>query len=102
MNLKDQIKKASIVVYLHDVLEDCPNLNSSIIGNNFSDEIEYLVTLLSKNYCGKSNYEQYIEEISKDRIIRGVKICDINCNLADSPTDEQKEKYKIALEILGY
>ena len=45
-------------------------------------------------------YPDYIKRVCENDIARIVKIFDIRDNLADAPTEKQRENYKFAVEML--
>lgn len=89
-----------IVAVLHDTLE---------MGN--MENRNEVITLLEKTEQGKAlmgsvlllthkdgeSYEDYITKLSEHRTARIVKIADIIANLCDTPTENQKKKYRYAL-----
>lgn len=47
------------------------------------------------------SYEAYLEKVSKNEIAKIVKVADIQHNLSDDPSENQKKKYKKALAFLA-
>lgn len=87
------------VAWLHDVLEDSEISTQNLLDAGIKKEVVFYVSLLTHH---KSEpYLDYIQRLAYGGgISRKVKLADIFTNLADSPTDRQKEKYKKALAIL--
>lgn len=91
--------QVTTTAWLHDVIEDNRWVTAdTLIELGVDVEVVNAVQLLTK--CKGEAYVDYIKRIAGNAIARRVKIADIECNLADAPTDEQRSKYKIALEIL--
>lgn len=87
-----------IVGFCHDLLEDTEATIEDLQALGCTKEQIKAVELLTKKKG--VDYLDYIGKIKQNPLARAVKINDINCNLADDPTDKQKEKYGKVLEIL--
>ena len=90
--------------YLHDSIENAQeNLETLKQLKQEIKELSPLVLEYVENLSHKKeieDYEEYIKRISKDNKLLVLKFCDIIDNLSDTPTEQQKEKYKRALTIL--
>lgn len=98
-----------IIAVLHDVIED--GLDQGVTEEYIREEFERAgfsgVNLMYVMYGLKylthdkeeDTYAEYIEKIA-GTVYRKFKIADITINLADSPSDYQKMKYKKAMKIL--
>lgn len=81
-----------VTALLHDILEDT-NCDPVYIKTTFGEDILMSVVLLTKS--AEIGYEQYLRDISKNRIAKIVKIADrlVNIyNLKDIKDEAQKEK----------
>ena len=110
-----------IVALLHDMLEDTdfiieelsPNgllivlepcydgFKPILVNDNIAtltDKQANALHLLTK--CPSQSYDDYLQDISKNKLATKVKIADMFHNLSDSPTDHQKQKYLRGLQIL--
>lgn len=96
---------------MHDIIENTEakleinfqSIASSIIYNSIIYYIKTETTAKSLYYLTKQkeqSYNDYIYNISQDKLATKVKLADIVCNLADSPSEHAKQKYLKALPIL--
>lgn len=83
--------------YLHDSIED-KRTTYEEVKSEFGEWIADGVLGMSKPEGVE--YEEYIKDISKDTLLRKIKIADILANLSDSPSEKQLQKYTKALSIL--
>ncbi len=100
-------KKAKIIAWLHDVLEDTSVTEDDLIKHGFPMDIIQVLRLLTKRPGDDENYEGYILRLQHDALAREVKIADLTHNSditrIPHPTAEdfkRLEKYKNALSIL--
>ena len=100
-------KKAKIIAWLHDVLEDTTVTEADLIQQGFPMDIIEVLRLLTKQPGDYENYEGYILRLQHDPLAREVKIADLTHNSditrIPHPTAEdfqRLEKYKHALSIL--
>ena len=82
--------------WLHDVWEANPHWSYETLEEKIGSLWAFYVAQLTIEK-GQS-YKDYIENLSG--VARKVKIADIFSNLAESPTEYQKQKYRKALKIL--
>ena len=88
------------VAWLHDVLEDTPLTSVDLQAQGFPPVVIAAVEALTR-----SEHEPYLEFIHRLRsnpLAVAVKRADIASNLADTPTDAQRQKYASALEALEH
>lgn len=92
-------EKSSQYAILHDTFEDCNDkrilLNKlSEIDESIDGSLPSTIIMLTHNQ--HESYEKYIERIvnSKNKNIIAVKLADMIHNLTDSPTPNQREKYR--------
>lgn len=90
---------AKPVAWLHDVLEDCPQVTTLHLLERGVGAPNIVSIMFLTKWAG-DNYEEYISRIKLDPIAREVKIADIEHNLSCNPKPEKVEKYRKALEIL--
>jgi (p)ppGpp synthase/HD superfamily hydrolase len=86
------------VAYLHDVLEDTGVTAEHLDELGVTHDVIEAVSAMTK--CKGETYNDYLERVAQNEIARAVKIFDVKDNLADSPTERQKEKYVAALKFL--
>lgn len=84
--------------WLHDVIEDTEVTASSLSACGIPESVIKAVEALT--YTGSLNYEEYLLGVKRDWIAKKVKVADMICNLADSPTDRQIIKYARGLVFL--
>ena len=68
-----------IVAVLHDLLEDCPEWNESILRQFFSEDIVLSVICMTK--IREENYDAYIDRVSTDYWATYVKVKDLEDNM---------------------
>lgn len=68
-----------IVAYLHDMLEDIPSISIAHLLEYYPENIVNSVAILTKKFG--QNYQEYIEEVSKDPLALRVKIADLQHNM---------------------
>lgn len=68
-----------IVAYLHDTLEDIPSISIAHLLEYYPENIVNSVAILTKKFG--QNYQEYIEEVSKDPLALRVKIADLQHNM---------------------
>lgn len=89
------------VALLHDTLEDAPSFTAGRLRNlGIPDNIIEAVEAITKQDGEK--YEAYLERVKANPLASKVKIADMLCNLADTPSEKQKAKYAKGLKALGY
>jgi hypothetical protein len=91
-------KDAQIVAWLHDVLEDTHLDADDLFRYGVSPIHIEAIDLLTKER-GVS-YEDYIAGIRGCPLATKVKLADMASNLADKPTEKQRQKYAEAMYIL--
>lgn len=96
MGYNDEVTLA--VAWLHDVLEDtdCP---IGLISADCGLQVANGVLDLTKDK--RESYDDYLRGILGSPIPTRVKIADMLCNLADSPTYDQIRKYAHGLSVLA-
>ena len=98
-------KRAKIVAFLHDVLEDS---NKYEINDFYFLDEEQKKALLLLTHNDSDEYFEYVKRIKQNKIAREVKLMDLKDNmnlkrLKDISKDDEKrlEKYQIARDILS-
>ena len=86
------------VAYLHDVLENTSVTADHLDELGVTEEVISAVQAMTKGVS--EPYPDYIKRVCENDIARIVKIFDIRDNLADAPTEKQRENYKFAVEML--
>lgn len=86
------------VAYLHDVLEDTNVTAEHLDELGITEEVIAAVRAMTKK-PGES-YSDYIKRVCENDLARIVKRFDVLDNLSDAPTEKQREKYKLALDVL--
>lgn len=87
------------VAWLHDVVEDT-RISATQLNALFPAHIVQAVVFMSKIH-GETE-EEYVSNLKRSPLAVRVKLHDMASNLADSPTDKQKDKYRrIAKALLG-
>lgn len=66
--------------YLHDVVEDCPETNISIIEDRFGKKVSEIVWALT-NDTGKRASVEYYEKIAENPLAQIIKLCDRIANV---------------------
>ena len=79
-----------VVALLHDLLEDCPEWNETILRHFFSTAIVDSIVFLTKT--NGQNYDSYIENISNNEWARVVKIADLKDNMDITRLESLDEK----------
>ena len=92
------------VAYLHDILEDTFIIKVDLI-ENFGEEIANAVDCITKRK--NEDYENYINRVKQNNLVRIVKICDLEHNSDISRIEnltkrdlERQNKYKQAISKL--
>lgn len=90
--------------FIHDVLEDT-EWTAAQLREHLDDVVVDAVVLLTHREKGET-YLNYIRRILNAeglaaQIALRVKLADMGANLADDPSDRQKEKYGQALKIIA-
>jgi len=97
-----------VVGYLHDVIEDTDyTLTDSYWKNMFTPDLDvidlpdsvYNALLLLTKEPGQ-NYQDYIVNISSDKLATKVKLADIYHNRSCNPSEQAKKKYLKAIPVL--
>lgn len=91
-------KEAEIVAWLHDVLEDSDETESSLIQKGIPKHLVECVKLLTRDK--NQPYKEYIQKIKDNPLAKKVKIADMLSNMSDDPTEKQIVKYSKAFIIL--
>lgn len=89
-----------IVAVLHDTLEDT-NLTTYELVRDYRPKDEVLEALEAITKTEGQTYIDFILQVKKNKIATAVKIEDINHNLFDLGNGNLREKYLMALYILG-
>lgn len=95
--------EAACVAYLHDVLEDTEVTTAQLRGEGIPEPIVYAVEALTRR--DNERYADYVMRAAMNPLARGVKLCDLESNLAslDPKRDKQrKEKYELAKILLQF
>ena len=94
-----------IIAILHDVIEDSDNKEyyENLIKSKFGNEIYSVVKLLSHDK--QMPYEIYLLKLAKSQFkitkrAFKVKMLDMMDNLTDVPSEQQKDKYRNAIQLL--
>lgn len=106
-------EEEKVVAVFHDVFEQCHNYalgrimdNSRFYVKNRNSMEEFTISqtvydaLVTLSKYPSDTYEQYIKELSKNKLAIKVKIADMMHNMSESNNPKQKEKYLKALPIL--
>ena len=100
-----QLRTEKATAYLHDVLEDTAVTANDLLNQGIPIEVVEDVQILTKKR--NQNYDQYLEEVKKNKIARIVKLADLKHNSdltrINNPRKidfERCEKYKKAIEYL--
>ena len=88
------------IAWLHDVLEDTTRTVPDLLAEGFPSFVVLSVETLTKR-DGES-YKAYLDRVAANPIAAQVKISDMICNLADSPTEAQIAKYAYGLHRLSH
>lgn len=67
--------------YLHDVVEDCPETNISIIEDRFGKKVSDIVCALT-NHTSKRVSAEYYEKIAENPLAQIIKLCDRIANVS--------------------
>ena len=98
--VEDRLKP---IAWLHDVVEDTEVSINDLYKFGFPEYIIEAVSVLT--HSKTQTNVQYWNDIAKNVDAIAVKLADINDNLSDTPSDNQRQKYAKALDIfkkLGY
>lgn len=95
-NADENIRAAA---WLHDVVEDNPNYNFQEIKRlGVPEEVIAAVRLLTKSQ--NQSVASYFRNIRPNPIATAVKIADMLSNLADDPSEKQRQRYQAGLKYL--
>jgi len=89
--------------YLHDVVEDCPETNISIIEDRFGKKVSEIVWALT-NDTGKRASVEYYEKIAENPLAQIIKLCDRIANVSyclnqlNPNGDIDKESHLLSLQ----
>jgi len=86
------------VAWLHDVIEDTQMTMEDLGRMGVRPRIAIAVSALTKREG--MTYTNYLHQVKSNDLATVVKIADMLCNLLDSPTQKQIEKYKQGLMFL--
>ena len=104
-----EIYKIFIISLLHDLIEDCPEYDLQFIKDSFEyDEIIEAIDVLTKKK--NVNYDDYIENIAKNKFARVVKLADLRDNMdmtrlpeiTDKDLERLKKYHKSFMFLLNY
>lgn len=87
-----------VVAFLHDIVEDTDCTLNQIF-HEFGYDIATAVDAITKREF--ESYDDYLSRVAANNIAKFVKLCDIEHNMSDDPTQNQKLKYQKALEYLN-
>lgn len=96
LSVEDRLKP---IAYLHDTVEDTSVTLKDLINAGFPTYVTDAVDLLT--HKNKEPNVIYWTRIAKSKDATTVKIADIKNNLSGQPSDRQKEKYKLALQLFA-
>jgi (p)ppGpp synthase/HD superfamily hydrolase len=97
--MQSEVEQA--VAWLHDALtEEGGTLTTEELINSGLPFFDVVLNVCTLTHYKSEPYMKYIEHVAQYPIARKVKIQDILSNMADKPSDRQKEKYGPALELL--
>ena len=89
-----------VLGYLHDVLEDnAEEYPLTRLSELFPVWVVERIVVLTK--LPDENYDDYILRVAEDRATRLVKIADLFDNLKDIKPGSLRDKYRLALRLLG-
>ena len=89
-----------VLGYLHDVLEDnAEEYPLTRLSELFPVWVVERIVVLTK--LPDENYDDYILRVAEDRATRLVKIADLFDNLKDIKLGSLRDKYRLALRLLG-
>jgi len=89
-----------VIGYLHDVLEDnAAEYPLTRLSELFPVWVVERVVVLTK--LPDENYDDYILRVAQDHTTRLVKIADLFDNLKDIKPGSLRDKYRLALRLLG-
>jgi len=91
--------ECKIVAWLHDVLEDSELEFKDLIKKGIPYHLAQSVDYLTREE--DQNYKDYLLQISEDEIATKVKIADLKHNLLNLKNGNMRDKYILALYILG-
>lgn len=86
------------VAWLHDVLEDTALTADDLLAQHVPQDVVDAVQALTRNK--DESYTDFIQRVKPNTLAARVKRADIASNLADAPTEHQREKYAAALAVL--
>ena len=86
------------VAWTHDVLEDSWMTPEWLAENGVNESVVFILKALTKEK--NEPYMDYIRRLLPYKAAVRVKLADMVVNLADAPSDRQKEKYQQAFPLL--
>lgn len=96
--LENESEEIRATAWLHDVIEDTAVNADAIRANGMPEIVVRSVITLTK--VDSVPYEAYLSAVKACPIASKVKVADMLCNLADSPTSKQVSKYAAGLAFL--
>ena len=93
------------IAYLHDTVEDNPNVTIDDIHERFGEDVGNAVDALTRredpsNQGGREVYRDYIRRLAEHPEARQVKIADLKHNLSGRSKGNLRQRYEKALEKL--
>jgi len=88
-----------VIALLHDVLEDTNTTKEDLLRCGVPIEIIFYLNILCKKK--EQPYLDYIDDISILTTTTIIKLADIEDNMEDCPSENQKKKYPKAIQILN-
>lgn len=93
-------EEAQAVAWLHDVLEDTDLTKQDLRQAGLPETVIEAVTALTKQKGHSEHYDDYLARVGDNPLAANVKIQDMLDNLADTPTERQKERYIKGIRFL--
>ena len=94
------------IAYLHDTVEDNPNVTIDDIHERFGEDVGNAVDALTRredpnNQGGREVYRDYIRRLAEHPEARQVKIADLKHNLSGRSKGNLRQRHEKALEMLS-